>query len=250
MKVDKRHNYYLVLDTETLNGIKLDDGGIDLTQSLVYDFGWAIVDSHGRIYQERSFVVKETFLGMKDAMQSAYYANKIPHYWEEIKSGKRALASWYQIKVLFDTDCKDYPIKAISAHNASFDHRAILNTQRYLTKSKYRFYFPYNVEIIDTLKISKQVMGEMESYKKFCADNGYMTKHKTPRVKLTAEILYRFISNDNEFKEAHTGLEDVKIETKILAYCLRRKKKDTVMGLWEKIPPKKKMSKADFLRQW
>ena len=48
---------------------------------------------------------------------------------------------------------------------------------------------------------------------------------KNGKVRLTAEIIYRFISKDNDFVESHTGLEDVTIETEILAYCKRQHKK-------------------------
>ena len=41
-------------------------------------------------------------------------------------------------------------------------------------------------------------------------------------VKLTAEILYRYISGKQDFVEAHTGLEDVQIEKEIFAECWRR----------------------------
>jgi hypothetical protein len=51
-----------------------------------------------------------------------------------------------------------------------------------------------------------------------------MTKHQTPRVQVKAEVLYRFISGNNEFIESHTGLEDVLIEKEIFAYCVKQHK--------------------------
>jgi hypothetical protein len=59
-----------------------------------------------------------------------------------------------------------------------------------------------------------------EAYDTFCYENGYLTKRGCKRY--TAEILYRFISGDNEFVEEHTGLADVLIEKEILVECLRR----------------------------
>ena len=47
---------------------------------------------------------------------------------------------------------------------------------------------------------------------------------KNGKVRLTAEILYRFIERQS-FIESHTGLEDVLIEKEILAYCKRQHKK-------------------------
>ena len=51
-----------------------------------------------------------------------------------------------------------------------------------------------------------------------------MTKHTTPRPQVKAEVLYRYISGDNEFIEDHTGLADVLIEKEIFTYCTKQKK--------------------------
>jgi len=222
--MDKRIKYYIGLDTETCNGIVVNDK-LDLSQSLVYDIGWAICDKRGNVYKTRSFVLYETFVGMKDVMTSAYYAEKIPSYWNEIQSGQRKLVSIWTAWKVFKDDLKEYGITTVFAHNAGFDVKALNNTIRYISDSKFRFFFPRSVEIWDTLKMSRQVIGKQKSYIRFCNRNGYMTKHKTPQVRLTAEILYRYISGIEDFDESHTGLEDVLIETVIFAHCLRQHKK-------------------------
>lgn len=222
--MDKRINYLIGLDTETCNGLVVDDK-LDLSQSLVYDLGWAVTDKRGRIYKTRSYVIAEIFCGMKDVMKSAYYAEKIPNYWDEIQSGKRILASFWTVRRAFMDDVKEYGVKNVFAHNAGFDVRALNNTMRYITKSKFRWFFPYSLEIWDTLKMSRQTIGRQKSYQKWCSRNGYMTNHKTPRVRLTAEILFRYISGQYDFNESHTGLEDVLIETVIMSHCFRQHKK-------------------------
>lgn len=78
--MSRKKEMYLVIDTETCNSVD---------EPLPYDVGYAICDRNGNIALERSFVVAETFLDMKDVMKSAYYAEKIPKYWEDIKNGKR-----------------------------------------------------------------------------------------------------------------------------------------------------------------
>ena len=52
--------------------------------------------------------------------------------------------------------------------------------------------------------------------------NGFVTKNGQP--KLTAEVLYRYISRDLKFSEKHTGLEDVKIERLIFKWIMRQHK--------------------------
>jgi hypothetical protein len=49
-----------------------------------------------------------------------------------------------------------------------------------------------------------------------------MTNHQTPRPRLTAEVLYRYITGDNSFIESHTGLEDVTIEKEIFLKCMEK----------------------------
>ena len=222
--MDKRINYLIGLDTETCNGILVDDK-LDLTQSLVYDIGWAICDKRGNIYKTRSFVVREIFCDMKDVMDSAYYAEKIPRYWEDIKNGTRSLATLGRIRKTLLNDMEEYSVKNVFAHNASFDVRALNNTIRWITKSRFRWFFPWDTCIWDTLKMARQTIGKQKSYQLFCAKNNYLTKHRKPQVRLTAEILYRYISGNNDFQESHTGLEDVIIETKIMAHCFRQHKK-------------------------
>lgn len=213
MSIDHRHIYGIMLDTETANG--LDD-------PLFYDIGWQIIDSHGRKYLERSFVNRDIFCYERDLMRSAYYADKIPRYVEEIRQGKRIMADIWDIRKQLFADCALYGCKFICAHNARFDYRSTQYTMRYVTKSKCRYLIPYGLEWWDTMKMAESVICKMPTYRKFCEENGYLLKNGRPRK--TAEILYRFICKDNEFAESHTGLEDVDIERQILQYCKRQHK--------------------------
>lgn len=220
--MDKRINYRAVIDTETC---PLDKECEEVTPQnmLVYDFGWCIVDKRGNIYRKKSYVVIDTFLGYKNLMKSAYYSNKIPLYWEDIKKGKRKLATFSAIRREFLNDLKEYGVNEVYAHNMRFDYNALNNTLRYLTKSKYRFFFPYDLKICDTLKMSRDVILKMPTFQRFCKENNYLTKRGQPQA--TAEVLYRYISRNNTFTESHTGLEDAEIETQILAYCYKQHKK-------------------------
>lgn len=221
-KIDRRKNYMIVLDCETAPCDRECDEVMPRNM-LVYDLGWAVVDKYGNVYESRSFVVADIFLEEKVAMDSAYYANKIPKYWEDIKSGNREMRTLYNVhKALLD-DIAEYGVTKVFAHNMRFDYGSLNNTYRWVTKSKYRYFFPKEVEICDTLKLSRQVIQPMPTYRKWCEEHGYTTSRNQPR--LTAEILYRFISGDYLFEESHTGLEDVMIEKEILAYCYRKHKK-------------------------
>ena len=230
-KIDRRHVYGIVLDTETANTIQ-DENGLDMTNVLFYDLGFQLVDSHGRTYGKKfSFVNSDIFTHEAELMQSAYYAKKIPQYRADLASGKRILANTYEIRKALVDIINKYDCKFVCAHNARFDYNSLNNTQRWTTKSRFRYFLPYGLEWWDTLKMARSVMGKMPTYQRFCTENGYTTKTGKPRF--TAEICYRFITKDNTFVESHTGLEDVEIETEILRYC-HRQHKPMKKKLWEK----------------
>ena len=213
---------YIVLDTETANTI--DD-------PFCYDVGFAVIDRTGKVYESHSYVIADIFLDEKEMMKEAFFADKIPQYWEDIKNGKRQLRRFGTVKKIFRDICDQYCIKIVLAHNARFDYRSVNLTQRFLTCSKYRFFFPYGVEIWDTLKMAREVFKDDENYINFCKKNNYLTKRGQKRY--TAEILYRFLTNDKNFVENHTGLEDVMIEKEIFVECIKRKPE--INGkLWEK----------------
>lgn len=223
--------YIMVLDTETANGLITNDK-LDLSCSLVYDIGFTVIDKKGNIYCQESLAIADVFCDMADVMSSAYYANKIPKYWEDIKAGTRKLVSFIHAwKIVKDT-MEKYNITTVSAHNARFDVNALNNTVRYLTKSKYRYFFPYGTEIWDTYKGALNTICKQKGYINFCKKNDYITKHRTPRVRATAEILYRYISGDNNFIEEHQGLDDTTIETRILVQILRQHSKKEYIVLY------------------
>ena len=212
--MDKRKNYYLTIDTETANGF--DD-------PIVYDIGGCIHDKKGNVYETFSFIIYETFYGMKDLMKTAYYAAKIPMYQKQINAGERKVVRYLTAKKHIAELCDKYNVTAIIAHNARFDYRSTTRTQRYLTKSKYRYFLPYGIPVWDTLKMAQDTICKQKMYKEFCQREGYMVG--TSRVRATAEILYRYISGNYEFSESHTGLEDVLIEKEIFVQCMRQHKK-------------------------
>lgn len=216
----KQLKIYMV-DTETT-------GGLD--NPLVYDFGGYTVNRKGeQIGTETNHVALEVFYGMKDKMESAYYANKLPQYRDDIWDGVREVMEFMDTRERIHKQFKEEGINIVCAHNARFDIRALNNTIRTITNGKVKYFFPYGVEVWDTYKIARQVFKEMPSYRKFCEEHGYMTNHRTPRPRLTAEVIYRFITKDTSFEEAHTGLKDVEIESQILAYLLRKPKCDRIL---------------------
>ena len=212
--MDKRISYYMVLDTETANS--MDD-------PTMYDIGGAIIDKRGHVYETFSFVIYDVFCADRALFDTAYYAVKRPMYEEQIRNGSRRIVGIYTARRHVHALCEKWNVKAIIAHNARFDYKATNATLRYLTKSKTRYFLPYGVPVWDTLKMAQDTICKQPTYKRWCERNGYLQKNGKPRA--TAEILFRYISLNNDFIESHTGLEDVLIEKEIFVRCIRQHKK-------------------------
>ena len=205
---------FLFMDSETAE-TNVVNGQLDVTNGQVYDLGLMVIDENGKVYDQISMVNEDVFFGMPQSMSEAYYAEKIPQYLEDIRMGKRKIVNSWQMYKIFTEMCRKYEVDAVVAHNAFFDVKVLNSTMRYQTKSVKRWFLPWGVEVIDTLKLAHNTFATNPKYVEWCKENGYMTNHKTPRPRLTAEILYRYITGDDEFIESHTGLEDVKIEAEI-----------------------------------
>ena len=212
---------YLFMDSETAE-TNMIDGQLDVTNGQVYDLGLMVIDENGKVYDQISLVNEDVFFGMPQSMQEAYFADKIPQYLEDMRKGKRKIVNSWQMYKIFTEMCQKYEVVAVVAHNAFFDVKVLNATMRYQTKSRVRWFLPWGTEIIDTLKLARNTFGKDPQYVQWCKDNGYMTKHETPRPRFTAEVLYRYITGDNSYEESHTGLEDVTIEKEIFLKCMER----------------------------
>lgn len=203
-------NYVIMLDTETAN---------DIESPMMYDCGFAVVDlESGAIIERHSYVIAEVYLD-KELMSTAYYADKIPQYEMDLKSGKRKMVRLATCKRVLADVARRYNAQYLVAHNARFDYRSTNGTQRYMTSSKYRYFLPYGLKVVDTLKMARSKYKNDENYGEFCYNHEFLTSRGQRRY--TAEILYRFLTNNLDFVESHTGLEDAEIEKEILMDCLK-----------------------------
>lgn len=208
--------YILCLDTETGNSIE-ENGKVNLDYSMFYDLGLVVGDLNGNIIERMSFVNADIFLN-DEIMSSAYFKEKIPQYWNEIKNGERTLTSFYNIKKIVYSLMAQYNITKVFAYNVRFDFNALGMTTRYITKSKNRYFFKYGTMPHDIMKLGKELAKETE-YKDFCKANGYTTKNGRPQVKV--ETVARFLY-DETFDEEHTGLADTLVEYRILCDLMNK----------------------------
>lgn len=196
----------LVLDTETLG----------LLNPSVYDLGYLIYDTtDGRIIIARDYITREIY-DDTEAMQTAYYYNKKPIYEQMLADGYCKKIAWRDICRILKRDINKYKPDGIYAYNSRFDTRSILKTCETL-----RVKNPTPDGIRDIWKgLTDPHITQTEDYINFCKTNGFMTKHKKPRPQAKAETVYRFLTNQTDYQEQHTALEDSKIELAILLKAL------------------------------
>ena len=200
----------MIIDTETTNSIE---------QPLPYDVGYAVVNTEtGEILTEKSFIVAEIFLD-KELMKGAYYAEKVPQYWKDIKAGKRIIKSICNIRKEIKADCEKYHITKVGAYNMGFDKRATRNDIRYISNSLIKWFFPYNTEFFCIWNMSCTSILNTENYINFAIENNFVSD--CGNIQTSAEVVYKYLTNNVDFSESHTGLEDVKIEIEIMLAVLR-----------------------------
>lgn len=210
-----RRKYFIAIDTETCG---------DLEAPFVYDAGIKVYDFSFSSYEEHSFVVYDTYVGMKDLMQTAYYANKLPQYEIDLRNGKRKMVRFFTLRRLVWNLMKKYNTKIVVAYNTKFDRNALNNTLRVLTNGERKYFFPYGTEFLDVWTMACSTVCQTRGFRKAAYDNEWYSPKGN--VRTSAEVVYAYVAKHPDFIECHTALEDVNIEVEIMRYCWRKAKKE------------------------
>ena len=205
----------MVLDVETAN---------DLTDAMVYDIGFIIADLHGNVMVERSYCIREIFALRPEFMNSAYYAEKIPEYRQELREGKRKLVNFYEARQDMLMLMRLYNVNEVYAYNATFDRNALNKTYRYLTKSKYRWFFPFKTQIYCIWSMACDTIFQQKTFRKIALRECWFT-NSAVYYSTNAETAHRYITKKYDFEEEHKGIDDVMIEYDILCHIRKQKKK-------------------------
>jgi len=200
--------YYMVIDTETCG-------------DYVFDIGYRVIDRKNNCVACASYVVKE-FIdnpAMLDMFNDRFTRDKIGKYYFDLWAGNGGFVvkSFADIRSQINALVKVYNC-TICAYNIAFD----IN---HLDKTAHMFnldgFFAGDVTTLDIWHAAMSVLGT-NTYIKFCIDNDFITN--VGNIKTGAEIMYRYITNNVSFDEAHTAHEDCIIECEILCKCFSRKK--------------------------
>ena len=201
----------LILDVETAN---------DTQDAIVYDIGYILLNRNtNTILDEQSFIIRDTFVYERELIKQAYYCEKIPEYVKDIQENKRTMIDFLTARRRILNAMSQHNCHTVAAYNCNFDRKALNTTLRFLTKSKYRWFFPYNTNFICIWNMACDTICQTSQYKTFAETLRYYSNYGK-NYRATAEIVYQFITNNTNFKEEHKGLDDVKIEKEILQKCL------------------------------
>ena len=216
-----------IVDVESAN---------DTTDALTYDVSARFVDTQGNIYDERAYVIRDVFVDEHELMKSAYYADKMPSYSEDIRAGKREMIDFMDMRAELLDLMKHYDCHTVAAYNCGFDRNALNTTLRFLTKSKYRWFFPYDTKFVDIWNMACSTICQTSEYKSFAELNRLYSNHGK-NYRATAETVFAFLSNNPNFNEEHKGMEDVRIENVIMNECLamRGEMMGINKGCWNKV---------------
>ena len=196
--------YIMILDTETTS----------LDKPFCYDLGYPIVNAEtGDIVEQKHFVVEQTWHNLP-LFESAYYKEKRQLYIPLMRSRKAKMDKWGYIMQEMTRDIKKYDITEVYAYNSPFDDNVIQ-----FNCDWFKCINPLdNVAVYDIRGYASQFITNTEEYKAYCERHELFTE--TGNYSGTAESVYRFITGDSNFEEAHIGLYDAQIESGILMYCL------------------------------
>ena len=271
VKLDKRREYFLILDCETACLPHVADLApaqrktIGISKPLIYDIGWTIIDRQGRTYDRKNFLISEIF-SVPAIFDTAYYADKRPLYLEKLQAGEIVLTDWRTATKELEDALN--AVKAVGAYNAAFDFKkAIPFTELYINKlysPDFHDWLDYQNYLIDRAAngsrnqrmTSREPSDENEIFRfrggvyplfdiwalacKHIMDSDEYRDYAMDEgwvtdsgkyYKTSAEVAYRFISRNREFEEAHTALDDAELESEILASIIRKDKKKLKMGI-------------------
>lgn len=262
-------NYYAIIDCETctiprLKEVKGDMAGLNFP--LIYDLAYQKQDRKGKVYDRKNWIISEIYAS--EYFNTGYYANKRPIYQQLIKEGKAKVVTWEQAKkellYLMEQD------KTIAcAYNAFFDFKKAFHSTNRLIRAMYsnnntesikaltdelirgkkgktptkketqqKFWLVDRwFDIIDIWDFACSSIFQRPTYKNMALENGWYSD--AGNYKTNAECAYRYITQNPEFIESHTAMDDVIIEGEILAYLFRDKTVKIPYGItgfpWRKV---------------
>lgn len=194
----------MVFDTETTS----------IDKPFCYNSGYVIADLDTMAIIDKKDFIAEQVWHNNMLFTTAYYADKREQYVKSMKARKTIMDKFGYITQTMARDIKYYDISMAFAFNSPFDKRVFEYNCDW-----FKCINPFdNVEIKDIRAFAHHYICNTQAYKDFCDKHGYYTE--SGHYSTTAEIVYRYITNNTDFIEEHTALADSEIEWEILKTAL------------------------------
>lgn len=196
----------VVFDTETTS----------LEKPFVYNIGYVIYDTEeNRKLIEHDFVVEQIWHN-RELFTTAYYADKREGYVADMRARKVKMEKLGYITQFMAREFKDFEVEAAFAYNSPFDDKVFKYNCDW-----FKIINPFdNIPIYDIRGYVFRKIAYTNEYKEFCDKHEYFTD--SGNYSTTAEVVYRFLTQNTDFIEDHTALSDSLIELEILRECVAR----------------------------
>lgn len=218
----KKHNC-IIIDTETINGFEFP---------IVHDIAYRVVDKDYNVKAEYRALVEEFHrYGHDMLMSSNFYVGKDTLYQRAIAEGTVDIKPYGQIIADMLADIKRYKVTCICAYNLNFDRNAILKTAKFFNiDCKNELYKTWDkMSELCIWNLACKTILNTADYKAF-AQNNEGIKKDSGNYRTDAEICYRYITQNTEYSEEHTALQDVIDETYILKHITDNVKGRAIYG--------------------
>jgi hypothetical protein len=221
----RTRNNIMVLDTETVG---------TFGTPLIHDFGFTIIDKDFNVLHKDRKLVKELHEEGKWILKTSDFYNEYAKDYEKARKTEKVLY-WKEIVAEVIRCVKEYKVSTFGAYNLQFDYKAIKYTEQLFNREK-----PSLAKMLDTksknllciYNLACETILQSPQYHQFAEENGYVSE--AGNFQTNAEVCYRYITGETNYKEKHTALSDAEDETEILRYIVRNVKgnKNMQYGLY------------------
>lgn len=195
----------VIFDTETTS----------LDKPFCYNIGYVIYNTElMEVMLKRSYVIEQVWHNPM-LFTTAYYSDKREIYVSQMRGRKTLMRKFGTVCQQMIHDFAKYEVCGAYAYNSGFDER-VFN----FNCDWFRCNNPFDETPIFDIRGYAIEYIVNDIYKEFCDENDRYTE--SGNYSTTAETVFAYISNNANFIEDHTALEDSEIECEILAECLVR----------------------------
>jgi hypothetical protein len=202
--------FYMVLDTETVADARVP-----------FDVAYTLIDRKGNTVETGQFFTADIVnnpVGLYLLCKDSFSRRKADFYLEAAKQQPQNVVPFEVIADAINDTIKNYDA-IVCAYNAKFDVTVCNNFAKALGMP---YFFAPDVQVWDIWNIALNIFCKSRNYINFARENGFVTEKNN--VSSSAETVYRYLTNNPEFVESHTALDDTSIEAEILTQAFKRHK--------------------------